>query len=535
MKTSSHLAAAAAVAIATSLLLPVPAGAETVRWARASDPATLDPHAVNLNTNVTLLHQVYEPLVLRAADGKLQAGLATSWKVTADPTVWEFKLRPGVKFHDGAAFTADDVVFTFERAKAPTSAWKTLLAPVVEVRKVDALTVQVRTSGANLVLPQTLTNLFMVNAAWSKANRAEQPQNVSGKEENFATRHENGTGPYVLASREQDARTVLRQFDGYWGKGQFPLQVTEIVYQPIKTAATRIAALLSDQVDFVQDVPAQDVAKLKADPRLRVTEGLENRTIYLGLNVGAKELRYADVKGRNPLADPRVREAFRLAIDREALQRAVMRGLSVPAGVITPQFVHGYEKAFDTWPKPDAVRGRKLLAEAGYPDGFGITLHCPNNRYVNDEAICTAVGGFLARIGVRVAVEARPIAIQATAINQADTDFYLYGWAAPTFDSAYIFDYLVHTRGKDGRGSANAIGFGDAQTDARIASLATEGDAAKRDATIHAIWQTVQQEGFYIPLHHQVLDYAMTRRLDIPVNPEDAVFFRNVKVAPAAR
>ncbi|CAN7777643.1 ABC transporter substrate-binding protein [Variovorax sp. LjRoot84] len=522
--------------VLASVLLPSAAlHAETVRWARSSDPATLDPHAVNLNTNVTFLHQVYEPLVLRTADGKLQPALATSWQVTRDPTVWEFKLRPGVRFHDGAPFGADDVVFSIQRAKAPTSAWKTLLAPVVEVRKVDALTVQLKTSGPNLVLPHTLTNLFIVNAAWSRAHQAEQPQDVSGKDENFATRNENGTGAYQLVSREQDTRTVFRQFPGYWGKGQFPLEVTQIVFQPIKTAATRVAALLSGEVDFVQDVPAQDVARLKADARLRVTEGLENRTIYLGLNVGAGELKYSDVKGRNPLADARVREAFRLAIDRDTLRTAVMRGLSVPAGIITPQFVHGYEKAFDTWPKPDAARARQLLAEAGYPGGFGITLHCPNNRYVNDETICTAVAGFLARIGVRVSVAARPIAQHATAINQADTDFYLYGWAAPTFDSAYIFDYLVHTRGKDGRGSANAIGYSNPDIDAKIASLAAERDPAKRDATIHAIWQTVQQEGFYIALHHQVLDYAMQRKLDIPVSPEDAILFKNVKVGdPAA-
>lgn len=532
MLTRSFLTAAL---LAASLLSSVDLQAQTVRWARASDPATLDPHAVNLNTNVTLQHQIYEPLVLRTADGKLQPGLATSWKVTADPSVWEFKLRPGVKFHDGAAFSADDVVFSIQRAKLPSSAWKTLLAPIVEVRKVDTLTVQVKTTGANLVLPNTLTNLFILNAAWSKAHQSEQPQDVSGKNEIFATRNENGTGPYQLVSREQDTRTVFKQFPGYWGKGQFPLEVTEIVYLPIKAPATRIAALLSGEVDFVQDVPAQDVAKLKADPQLRVNEGLENRTIYLGLNVGAKELKYSDVKGKNPLADPRVREAFGLAIDREALRVAVMRGLSVPAGIITPHFVNGYEKAFDTWPKPDTARAKQLLADAGYPNGFGITLHCPNNRYVNDEAICSAVGGFLARVGVKVTVAARPIAQHATAINQADTDFYLYGWAAPTFDSAYIFDYLVYTRGKDGRGSANAIGYSNADTDAKIASLATEGDVRKRDATIRAIWQTVQQEGFYLPLHHQVLDYAMQRKLDIPVNPEDAIFFKSVKLAPAGK
>lgn len=525
-----------AAAVLSTALLPVAAPhAETVRWARSSDPSTLDPHAVNLNTNVTLLHQVYEPLILRSADGTLKPALATSWRVTADPTVWEFKLRPDVRFHDGAPLTADDVAFSVQRAKAPTSAWKTLLAPVVDVRKVDVLTVQLKTAGPNLVLPHTLTNLFIVNAAWAKAHQSEQPQDVSGKQEIYATRHTNGTGPYQLVSREPDERTVFTQFTGYWGRGQVPLEVTDIVFLPIKSAATRIAGLVSGEVDFVQDVPAQDVARLKAESGLRVTEGLESRTIYLGLNSGAKELKYSDVKGRNPLANPRVREAFRLAIDREALKTSVMRGLSVPAGIITPPFVHGYDKAFDTWPKPDVARAKQLLADAGYPNGFGLTLHCSNNRYVNDEAICVAVAGFLARIGVKVTVAARPIAQHATAINQADTDFYLYGWAAPTFDSAYIFDYLVHTRGKDGRGSANAVGYSNPDIDAKIVSLASQGDAKKRDATLRDIWATVQQEGFYIALHHQVLDYAMQRKLDIPVSPEDAIFFKDVKLGTAAR
>ena len=420
--------------------------------------------------------------------------------------------------------------FSLERALAPSSGFKALLASVDKVSKVDNLTVHVKTKGPNLIFPDNLVNIFIVNAAFSKANKAELPQDEKSTVENHYTRNVNGTGPYVLASREQDSRTVLKQFPDYWGKGQVPLQVTEVVFMPIKAPATRVAALLSGEVDFVQDVPVQDIARLQADKSLRVNEGPENRTIFLGLNVGAEPLKNADVKDKNPLADPRVRQAFNIAIDRDAIKRAVMRGMSQPTGIISPPFVHGYEKAFDQYPKTDVAQAKKLLADAGYPNGFGITLHCPNDRYVNDEAICTAISGFLGRIGVKASVAARPIALHSAAINSADTDFYLFGWGVPTFDSAYIFDYLVHTRGKNGRGSTNATRYSNAELDQKIVSLSSESDKAKRDAALHDIWSVVQKEQIYIPIHNQVLHYAMNRKLDIPVDPMNYTYFKNATV-----
>ena len=516
-----------AASLLSTALLPLAATeAATVRWGRSADPATLDPHAVNVGLNFNLLHQMYEPLIIRLADNSLQGAIAESWKQTDDPSVWAFKLRPGIKFHDGSELTAADVVFSLKRAQAPSSQMKSLLSSVKEVVAVDPLTVHIRTNGPDVVLPDNLTNLFIMNEAWTKAHHAEVPQDTAASAENYATRHVNGTGPYSLVSREADARTVMRLNPAYWGKGKFPLDVTELQYVPIKSPATRVAALLSGEIDFLQDVPAQDVARLKQDARLTVKSGLENRTIFLGMDIGAKTLRHSSVKDRNPLADARVREALALAIDRDAIRKAVMRGLSSPTGLLAPPFVNGYTKELAAYPKADPARARKLLAEAGYPDGFTLTLDAPNDRYVNDEAIATAVAGFLGRIGVKVSVQARPFALHNAVLTQGESDFYLYGWGVPTHDSAYVFDYLVHTRGKNRLGTWNITGFSDAAVDEQIESLSTEADRAKRNATIHSIWEITRKGGFYIPLHDQMITSAAKQGVDVELHPNNITYFK---------
>ncbi|MDH1702327.1 ABC transporter substrate-binding protein [Comamonas terrigena] len=505
------------------------AQADTVRWARSADVTTLDPHVFNTGTNFVLMHQMYETLVNRSADGKLEPTLALSWKMTSDPSVWEFKLRPNVKFHDGTPFTAKDVVFSLNRARGPNAQVKSLLASVEDIKAVDDLTVHVKTKGPNLIFPNNLTNLFIMSEKWSKDNGAVDTQDATSKTENGATRAVNGTGPYVLASREVDSKTVMKLNPNYWGKGKAPLQVTELVYLPIKSPATRVAALLSGEVDFAQDIPAQDVARLKQDSKLRINEGPENRSIFLGLNVGAPELKSSNVKGKNPFADPKVRQAVELAIDRDAIKRSVMRGLSIPSGVMAPSFVNGYEKAMAAYPKADVAKAKALLAEAGYPNGFTVTLHTPNDRYVNDEAISTAVAGFLGRVGIKTEVSARPIAMHSVGIVKAESDFYLYGWGVPTYDSAYIFDFLVATRGKEGRGAQNATHYSNAELDNKIISLSSESDKAKRDATIKQIWDVVQKERFYIPLHDQVIHFASVKKINVPVHPDNVLHFKDVK------
>ena len=517
------LVAASALALMASAV-----SAETVRWARAGDALTLDPHAQNEGPTHTLRHQIYEPLIIRDTTGAFEAALATDWAPsTDDPNVWVFNLRQGVKFHDGADFTAEDVVFSFERAKQPDSDMKELINSIVEVRAVDDHTVEFVTDGPNPILPSNMTNLFIMDKGWTEAKGSVKVQDFEGGEITFATTNTNGTGPFVLQSREQDVKTVLTRNDDYWGIGTFPMEVTEIIYTPIKNAATRVAALLSGEVDFIQDVPVQDLARVADADGLVVKTAPQNRVIFFGMNQGAEDLERDNVDGANPLADVRVRRAMSLAMNRDAIQQVVMRGQSQPAGMIAPPFVNGWSEDMDGASRTDLQEAQGLMEEAGYGDGFAIQLDCPNDRYINDEAICQAAVGMLARIGVTVNLDAKPKAQHFPLITNDETDFYMLGWGVPTYDSEYIFNFLVHSR-TDKLGSWNQTGFSDADIDAKIVSLASNTDLETRNADIRAIWEKVQEEQIYIPIHHQVLNWGMKTNLGAEVDPEDQPKFKYI-------
>ena len=452
--TRKTLSAAVLVAMATTTGAGI-ANAETLRWARAGDSLTLDPHAQNEGPTHTLAHQMYEPLLQRDMTGTVIPALATEWAPTDNPTVWRFKLREGVKFHNGAEFNADDVVFSLERAMKPTSAMKELLSSVASVTKVDDFTVDITTDGPNPLMPSNLTNLFMMDSDWAKDNDSLEPQDIANGGDNYAAKNTNGTGAYKLTSREVDEKTVLTANEDYWGKGEFPLEVTEIVYTPIQSAATRVAALLSGEVDYIQDVPVQDLARVDGTDGLKVVKAAQNRTIFFGMNSGDDDLSSDNVDGKNPFADRRVREAMNMAINRDAIQRVVMRDQSEPTGVIMPPFVNGWTEALNAYPATDVDAAKSLMQEAGYADGFSVVLNCPNDRYINDEAICQAVVGMFAQIGVTVNLDAKPKAQHFPLIQNRTTDFYMLGWGVPTFDSEYIFNFLVHST-TDELGSWNA-------------------------------------------------------------------------------
>jgi len=521
MKSTTTLLSAAILLSTTAL-----ASAETLRWARAGDALTLDPHAQNEGPTSALGHQIMEPLVMRDMTGALVPALATEWNPSEEnPNVWVFKLREGVTFHDGATFDSADVKFSLDRAMTPDSDYKELLASVKEVRAPDAMTIEIETNGPNPIMPNNLTNMFIMDKGWAEANGAVKVQDYEGGEDTFAAKNANGTGAYKLVSREPDVKTVLAINETYWGKDQFPMDVTEIVYTPIQNPATRVAALLSGEVDFIQDVPVQDLQRVSSTDGLDVRTAPQNRVIFFGMNSGDDDLANDNVEGKNPFADVRVRRAMNMAINRDAIQQVVMRGQSSPAGMIAPPFVNGWDAEMDASSVTDIAKAKELMAEAGYADGFSIQLDCPNDRYVNDEAICQAAVGMYAQIGVTVNLDAKPKAQHFPLINTLETDFYMLGWGVPTYDSEYIFNFLVHGR-DDKYGSWNAVRYDNPDINAQIEALASETDLEKRNGMISDIWKVVQDEALYVPIHHQVLNWGMKSGVQTIVAADDTAKFK---------
>lgn len=511
-----------------ALLLSLSASAEnTIRWSAQGDAITMDAHAQNEGMTLAMAQQIYEPLVNRTKDLILEPGLAVSWGLTDDPTVWEFKLRSGGTFHDGRPFTADDVVFSFERALSPTSDMKDIIGTVREAIAVDDLTVRIATDGPNPILPQQINDIFILSRGWAEENGVTEPQDTASGQETYAVRHTNGTGPFVLEIREPDVRTVVVRNPDWWGLADEispedpPHNVGRIIFTPVVNAATRVAALLSGELDFVLDTPVQDLARVRRTPGLKVQTTAEVRAIFMGLDTSRAELRSSDVKGKNPFADLRVRQAMNMAVDREAIVSRIMRGLAEPAGMLLSPGIGGYTDAIDERPPFDPDRARALMAEAGYADGFSVQLDCTNDRYLNDEAICQAVVGMLARIGVRVRLDAKPKTLHFPKIQNSTTDFYLLGWGSGTMDSHYHLDFLAMPNR-----AWNRTGLNDPTLFALIDGIAVETDLSKRDDMIDQAWHRLKDAMVYIPLHHQGLAWTMKETLDLPIQADNQPQFR---------
>jgi len=513
VKFAKYLGASVA---ALALMASAASAQNVLRWTSQGDALTLDPHSQNEGPTNAMNGMIYESLVSRDADLALQPELAESWESSADG--WTFKLRKGVKFHDGADFTAEDVVFSFARANEESSDFKEQATNVASVEVIDDHTVKLRTDGPNPILPNQMTSIYMVDKGWAEANNVVKPQDFAAKDETYAVRNANGTGPFKLVSRAPDELTVLDRNPDWWGEGQFPGNIDRIEYRPIANAATRVAALLSGEVDFVLDPPLQDLKRIEGAAGLKVTTVAQIRSIFFGLDQGVDELRTSDVKGKNPFKDVRVREAFNLAVDKEAIKRVVMEGLSFPTGIITPPGVLGNTPDNDTPYGFDVEKAKSLLADAGYPNGFSIQLDCPNNRYNNDEKICQAAVAMLAKIGVKVNLDAIPKAQHFPKIQNRTSDFYMLGWGVPTLDSHYVFQYLL-----EGEGSWNATGYSNPRVNEITQVIATETDLAKRTAMIDEAWDIVKAEMPYVPIHHQVIAWAMSENLEAPIGADDAL------------
>ncbi|HET7260262.1 MAG TPA: ABC transporter substrate-binding protein [Casimicrobiaceae bacterium] len=493
-------------------LVAAPGYAKTFRWASQGDVLSFDPYSQNESFNNTFNSYVYESLVQYDKKFDVVPQLAVKWEQIS-PTEWRFHLRPNVKFQEGEPFTADDVVFSVHRMLSKYSMMKSYLAGVTDAKKVDDLTVDIITGGPAPVLLRQLTDVRIMSKAWCEKHNVVEVQNYLGKEETYAVEHADGTGPYILKSREPDVKTVLVANPHWWGKMEG--NVTEIVYTPIKQAATRTAALLSGEVDFVLDPPLQDLPKLLSDPNVKVVQGEENRTIFIGMDQARPELQYSNVKGKNPFKDLRVRQALNMSVDRETIKRTLMRGMSIPTGELVTHQIYGYDPAANIIPPYSVAKAKELLKEAGYPNGFEVTLDCPNDRYINDALICQALASMWAKVGLTVKLNAMPKAQYFAKINKNDTSLYMLGWAVATFDAQDALLNLVHTRNGKGAGEYNDGGYSNAKMDSLIDTMETEPDVKKRLGLIHEALMMHTTDVAHIMLHQQEIPWAMRKNIAV--------------------
>ena len=376
----------------------------TFRYAVQGGLTSLDPYTLNETFTLGVLGNVMEGLIRRDGDLNILPALAESWE-TLEPTRWRFHLRKGVRFHDGSPFTADDVVFSAERVRGEGSMLKTRLAATTQVIKVDDHTVDFLLASPNPILTAEWETWHILSKRWAQANGALKAQPATAGAVNTFALTANGTGPFMVASHEPGVRTVFRPNPNWWGKPEHNL--TEVVFQTVRGDATRVAALLAGEVDLVDPLPVQDIERVRASQTAHVLARPEIRTIFLNMDSLRDELLYSSVKGRNPFRDQRVRRAFYQAIDIDAIKAKIMRGLSQPTALMISPLLFSRAGEFERWPY-DVAEARRLMAEAGYGEGFDLTLDCPNDRYVNDVAICQAVAAMLARIEVRVTVNTMP-------------------------------------------------------------------------------------------------------------------------------
>ena len=508
-----------------AVLMSAAAAAKTFRWASAGDILTMDPHSQNEGLNNPMNGHIYEPLLTRDEKMALEACLAVSWQ-QLDPSTMRFKLRDKVTYHDGAAFTADDVVFSIQRAMDKTSDYKAYIQGIKEVRKVDNLTVDIVSTGPNPTLLDQLTQLRMMNKAWATKFNVLRPTDFKNKEESYAVRNANGTGAYILKSREPDVKTVFVANSNWWGKRG---NVDEVVYTPIKSDATRVAALISGEIDLILDPPVQDIAKLAQNKHIKIVEGNENRTIFVNFDQARDELLYGS-KGKNPFKDVRVRQAILLTIDVPAIHKTVMRGLSLPTmSMIAPQ-VRGYSKDLEKRPAVDIEKAKKLMAEAGFAQGFDVTFDCPNDRYKNDEKICTAIAGMLSKIGIRIKLNSMPKATYFPKVQKSDTSMFLYGWGVPTFDSLYTLQEIIRTKGVGADGANNYSGYSNPKADAVIEKLKTEIDFKKRTELTKEVLLINQADVGHIPLHHQMIPWAMKKNVNVAHRADNGLYAMSVVI-----
>lgn len=491
------------------------ASAKTFKYAFQGDLNSLDPHSLNESFSLGALGNAFEGLIRRDKDLNILPGLAERWELM-EPTRWRFHLRKGVKFHRGENFTVDDAIFSLERARGTGVAMRNKIDPTAKLLRVDDFTLDIVTAEPNPILHAEFDTLHILSKSWALANGATQAQPALASSLSAFALKANGTGPFEIVSHEPGVKTVFKPYAGWWGKPEHNL--TEVVFTTIKSDATRVAALLSGEVDLIDPVPLQDIDRIRAAPNTTVMITPEIRTIFLNLDQMRPELLYSNIKGKNPLKDVRVRKAMYQAIDIEAIKTKIMRGLATPTPILIAPSLFARSGEFKRFPY-DIAAAKKLLAEAGYPTGFEIEMDCPNDRYVNDEAICQAVVQMLSRIDIRVKLNSLPKAkyfAKAGVSGKYDTSFNLLGWTPASLDPYNILFNITQCRDADGRGGiTNSGGYCNPKVDDLMRRVSVETDAQKRTDLIVEAFRIHQEDVGHIPLHQQAIVWGMARGVSI--------------------
>jgi peptide/nickel transport system substrate-binding protein len=524
---NSLLAAVAVVALAAAGA----AEAKTFRYAFQGDAQSLDPHGLNETFTLGYLGNVYEGLAAYGPDLELIPALAESWETTS-PTTWVFKLRQGVKFHNGNDFTADDVIFSWKRTLTEGSDQKVRGSLISDIKKVDDHTIEVETPKPSPTLVRELVFLYIMDKEWAEANNAVEAENpkdadTSGR---FASLNANGTGPFVIADRQPDVKSTFKRFDGYWK--EIKSNVDEVTFTPISQDATRVAALISGELDLAYPIPVQDWDRLKEADGVAPLTGPEARTIFLGMDQMRDELLYSNIKGKNPFKDLKVRQAFAHAINLDAIKDKVMRGAATPSGLMVAPQINGHNAALNAPYAFDPEKAKSLLSEAGYPEGFEVTMDCPNNRYVNDERICQGVASMLAKVGVKIDVLAQPKSkyfAKVLAQNGYDTSFYLLGWTPGSIDSHNVLQNLLACQNAETKaGQFNLGGYCNPELDQLADRVAAETDQTKRQSLIDQAFTIHKDEVGHLPIHQQPLSWGVRDGVQVAQRADNVLDFRNV-------
>jgi peptide/nickel transport system substrate-binding protein len=438
---------------------------------------------------------------------KLKPGLAVSWRAIDDLT-WEFKLRRNVKFHDGTPFTAEDVVATYKRVpnvpQSPSS-YATFVKPIVETKVVDPYTIIFRTATPHVLLPSDLAAVYIVPRAVAEK---------AGTEDFNSGKAAIGTGPYKLAQFVHNSHITLKANYGYWG-GEEPWD--KITFKILSNSAARVAALLSGDVQMIETVPTSDIANISSDRNFAVSDKVSNRVIYVHLNQWkAESAPFVTAKdgkplGKNPFRDARVRKALSMAINRDAIAERIMEKRAIPAGQLLADSFFGTSRKLKP-AKYDPEGAKKLLAEAGYPNGFSITIHGPNNRYINDDKIAQAIAQFYSRAGITAKVETLPSSVYFNKATAGEFGYMLLGWGTESGEQGSAMRSLLATRDMDkGMGVNNRGRYTNPAFDKQLTDALFTMDEKKREGMLQQAAETVMNDTGLIPIHFEVSTWATAK------------------------